>query len=118
MEVKDFVKTVIAQVVTALEESEQELGRAIHLSLPADKKSIEFDLATTVESSFGKEGKLQGAVKILGIGTEGSGLMKTESKDSYTSRVKFGISVNAQNKKQEEERCKEIETAYQQSRLR
>lgn len=42
MDVKEYVKTVIAQVVTALEESEQELKRQMHLSLPADQKSIEF----------------------------------------------------------------------------
>jgi hypothetical protein len=116
MEIKEYVKTVLKEVITGLEESEQELGREMHLSVPQDNKSVEFDIATTVENSLGKQGNLKGAVKVLGFGVDSAGEMKAESKDSSTSRIKFGVYVNTQNKKQEASNRQGIKEAQNQHR--
>ncbi|WED21561.1 hypothetical protein L3Q72_13155 [Vibrio sp. JC009] len=49
-------------------------------------QSIEFDVAITTEDTSNGEGK----ISVMGIGLGGG----TQSKDTYTSRVKFNVPVS------------------------
>lgn len=103
MELKKFIKATIKDVVTALEESELELKREIHIAKSQDNKSIEFDLAVTTEKSENGEASVD-VLKILGLG----GKIGSESKNSSLDRIKFGAYVNSSTKEVVEKRRKEL----------
>jgi len=94
MELKNFVKTTIMQIMNAVKEASDELklDDVIFVGTKADKRCIEFDVAVAVEESGGASIKV---VPFIPIGGEFSG----ELKNSTISRVQFGVYTPKPNTK-------------------
>lgn len=107
MELEEFVKTVLIQVLTGVREAQKdsavgafvvsgkdgghELPKNSRVSSSARLKStiIDFDVAISVESSDKMHGN--GGLKVMGIGGSIDG--EVASKDTRVSRIQFGIPV-------------------------
>jgi hypothetical protein len=92
MELKEFVKSVLKDVVDAVEESRGTSNRDMHLDSLKDQRTVEFDIAVTVEDSVGSTGKA--GIKVFSL-IEGGGDISKELKNSSVSRVKFGVYVDS-----------------------
>lgn len=90
MDLQNFVKTTIIQIMKAVKESSDELklDEEIFVGTKADKRCIEFDVAVSVEENKTKGGKA--GIKVLEFGELGGGIDK-EMKNSTVSRIQFGV---------------------------
>jgi len=95
MELKAFVKSVLKDVVEAVDESSRDLPRTMHLAQTSIERTMEFDVAVTAEDS-GKD-SLGLGVKVLHF-VKAGGDTASEFKNSTVSRIKFGISIDTQTK--------------------
>ncbi len=95
MELRDFIKKVTLDIVSAIEESREQSGRDMHLNSTSGKRTIEFDIAVTTEDNVSAGGS--GGIKVLHF-IEGGGNIGTELKNSTVSRIQFGIHVDALTK--------------------
>ena len=91
MELKEFVKSVLKDVVDAVEETRKESSRDMHLNAGKDERTVEFDIAVTVEDVTGGTGKA--GIKVFSV-IEGGGELSKELKNSSASRIKFGVYVD------------------------
>lgn len=98
MEIKDFVKKVLTDLVSAVEETRKESVRDMSLTDNKDQRTIEFDIAVSVEEESSASGKA--GIKVLQFAEAGGNLSK-EIKNSTVSRVKFGIRVDSMTKSEE-----------------
>lgn len=98
MELKDFTKKIISDIVQSVDEVSSESRREIRLHYTKEARTIEFDIAITVERSDRKKGDV--GVKVIEF-VQGQGEMTRESKNSTVSRVKFGVNVSGQTKAEE-----------------
>ena len=57
MELKEFVKSVLKDVVDAVEETRYESSRDMHLDSGKEQRTVEFDIAVTVEDNTRGSGK-------------------------------------------------------------
>jgi uncharacterized protein YbaR (Trm112 family) len=107
MELDEFVKTVLVQVLSGVREAQKdpavgafvvsgkdgghELPNNSRVSSGARLKStiIDFDVAVSVESSDKVSGS--GGLKIAGIGGQVGG--ELSSKDTRVSRIQFGVPI-------------------------
>lgn len=108
MELKDFIKEVLADITNAVNESRKELknGSVIAPSTPVQVQSgmsfksisssytaktsdIEFEVAVSVEDTGGKQGHINVLSSVVGFG------LGTDKKSSNTeiSRIKFSIPI-------------------------
>jgi hypothetical protein len=97
MELKEFIKKVIADTVEAVDESSGSASREITLMNTPDHRTIEFDVAVVAEEKTTTSGKA--GVKVLAF-VEAGANMGTESKNSTVSRITFGVNVSTQTKKE------------------
>ena len=96
MELKEFVKSVLKDVVDAVEEARTESARDMRLvSHKESSQTIEFDIAVTAEDTNRKSGKA--GVHVLHL-IEGSGDISAETKNGNISRIKFGIYIDTRTK--------------------
>lgn len=91
MELKVFVKNILKDLVDAVEETRQDCSRDMRLDSNKDSRTVEFDIAVTVEDATSSSGKA--GIKIFQI-IEGGGDVSKEYKNSSVSRVKFGVHVD------------------------
>jgi hypothetical protein len=99
MEVKEFIKSITRSVVEAVQESSEELNHEMYITHSPDNKSIEFDVAVTVENST----KGEAGINICNIVDIGG---KDEYKSSSIHRVKLSIYIASSDKnKQQEQRA-------------
>ena len=113
MNLKDFVKDVIVSIDNAVEDARGETKRDVHLSDTKESRTVEFDVAVSVEESDTKSGKA--GIHVLQFADAGGKISK-ESKNSTVSRVKFGVFISPQTKDERDARDAENE-AYNQKRL-
>lgn len=97
MELKEFVKTVLSDLVTAVDQASEESVRTIGLSSTQETRTVEFDIAVTVEDMTNAKGK--GGIKVLQF-IDVSGGIEGSTKNSTVSRIQFGVSVNSRTKEQ------------------
>ena len=90
MELKEFIKKVVADIVEAIDESSATASRNISLEKRDEKRTIEFDVAVTAEETSKKGGSA--GVRVLSIGVDGG--MGKEIKNSTVSRITFGVDVD------------------------
>lgn len=91
MQLKDFVKSALKDVIGAVEELKQESSRDMHLDSLNDQRTVEFDIAVTVEDSTSASGKA--GIKVFSI-VEGGADTAKETRNSTVSRIKFGVHVD------------------------
>ena len=99
MELKEFVKSILKDVVDAVEETRKESSRDMRLS-SKENRSVEFDIAVTVEDSGSKEGGA--GIKVLQL-FEAGGKVSAETKNSSVSRIQFGVYIDTQTKLEQQE---------------
>jgi len=101
MELKQFIKKAITDIVESVDEVSEVAARAVQLDSSKETRSIEFDIAVTVE----KGSKAQGTagIRVLEF-AQGGGELSQETRNSTVSRVKFGVNVSQLTK----EKAKEI----------
>ncbi len=104
MELKDFVKNVLVDLVNAVEEARSGSERDMHLR-GDNEGDIVFDIAVTVEES--KAGGGKAGIKVWGL-IEAGGDASKEIKNSTVSRIKFGVHVSGTTKKEEAERLNQF----------
>ena len=91
MELKEFIKKSLVDIIQGVQESTNESGKRINLS--ADNRSarmVEFDIAVSVENIDAKEGKA--GIRVLEFVQAGANI-SNEIKNSTVSRIRFGVSV-------------------------
>ena len=98
MELKEFIKKVIADTVEAVDESSGSASRIITLASRTDRRTIEFDVAVSVEEKETTEGKA--GVKVLAFMEAGASI-GVESKNSTVSRITFGVDVSTSTKEEQ-----------------
>jgi predicted RNA-binding protein YlqC (UPF0109 family) len=96
MELKEFVKSVLRDVVDAVEEARTESARDMRMvSHKESSQTIEFDIAVTAEDTNRTSGKA--GVHVLHL-IEGSGDISAETKSGNVSRIKFGVYIDTRTK--------------------
>lgn len=100
MNLKEFVKNAIVEIVEAVEKSSDASKRKIVLRHPSgdNLRTIEFDVAVSVEKEGVAEGG--GGIKVLSF-VEAKGGLKRSTKSSTVSRIVFGVNVSNRTKAEE-----------------
>lgn len=94
MELKEFVKKVLIDLVQSVEEADSISPRVMYL-YDRENKTVEFDIAVTVEDIDKLSGKA--GIRVLQF-VETGGDMAKEIKNSTVSRVKFGVYIGGPKK--------------------
>ena len=105
MELKQFVKNVLKDLVEAVEEVRLESSRDMRLDSEDKGRTIDFDIAVAVEDAMKGEGSA--GIRVFQF-LEGNGGLSTELKNSTVSRVKFGVTVARWNKEEQEQRSQNM----------
>lgn len=95
MNLKEFVKEILIELDSAVDEARDTTSRDIHFSEKDDRRTVEFDIAVTSEESDSKKGKA--GVRVLQFAEAGGDLSKT-LKNSTVSRVSFGLQISRSTK--------------------
>src|SRR3989344_7010033 len=111
MELKEFVKNVLKDLVEAVEESRVGSARDMHLGSGKENRTVEFDIAVTVEDGTASSGKA--GIKVFQI-IEGGGEVSKEYKNSSVSRVKFGVEISSTTKAEDAQ----MDAQFEQNRER
>lgn len=90
MELKEFIKKAMLDIVCAVDESSTESSRELSLRSTDKDRTIEFDVAVSVEESKATGGKA--GIKVLQFAEAGGGIDNI-TKNSTVSRIRFGVSV-------------------------
>jgi hypothetical protein len=98
MELKQFVKNALKDLVDAVEEARNESARDMNLTSSQDNRTVEFDIAVTVEDATNSSGKA--GIKVFQI-IEGGGNISKELKNSEVSRIKFGVNIDSLTKEEQ-----------------
>lgn len=114
MDIKEFVKNVLVSIDKAVEEARGETQRDITFSNTKDQRTVEFDIAVSVEEIDVKSGRA--GIRVLPF-VEGGGDISKENKNSTVSRIKFGVQI-ASMTKDEEKRERARFDAYHESNKR
>ena len=109
MELKDFIKTALTDIVEAVKEVQDSVkdiatiapytgGNAVtHIKTPdgyAEISNIDFDVAVTTETTEGTSSDIKGGIAVAGIfNIGGNGNEAAEEKYQNVSRIKFTIPV-------------------------
>lgn len=92
MDLKNFIHSVLTDIVAGVGTSSKEIGRNIVLiNNGTSGQQIEFDIAVTAEEST--KGGVETGIKVLSLGGFG-GSVDAESRNSSVSRIKFGVYIS------------------------
>jgi hypothetical protein len=115
MELKEFVKFTVNDLLDAVSEVTEERGKKrggekvslVSLDKNKETRTIEFDVAVVAETESGKEkgGSVRGGVRVLGFDVGGKSAVM--DKTSVASRIQFGISVYTSEDAEEKRRMQE-----------
>ena len=100
MELKEFIKSVLGDVMDAVEEIRKESVRDVYLDSGKNDRTVEFDIAVTVEDSTSGSGRV--GIKVFQL-IEGGGEASKEVKNSSVSRIKFGVRIDVLTKEENAE---------------
>lgn len=98
MEIKEFVSKVLRDLVEAVEEVRAASVREMKLTSNSGSRTVEFDMAVSVESATDVSGKA--GIKVLEFIQAGGDVSETQ-KNSTVSRVKFGVDIESLTKDEE-----------------
>jgi hypothetical protein len=105
MNLQEFIEKVLVEVNAAVDGARRETSRDIRFAENQSKRTIEFDIAVSVENNSAKSGKA--AIKVLQF-AEAGGQLSAESKNSTVSRVTFGLHITPFTKAENEQMDSEI----------
>lgn len=100
MELKEFVTKVLKDLVGAVDDASAQSIREIHLTESQNDRTVEFDIAVTVEDITSGSGKA--GIKVFQF-IEGGGEISKEAKNATVSRIKFGVHIGRWTKEEEGE---------------
>jgi hypothetical protein len=114
MDLETFVKNSLMQIVRAVDSASEESVRYITLTSTAGQRTVEFDVAVTVENDQKMGGKA--AIKVLHfVGDDTS--LETVNKNSTVSRVMFGVHIDIDKKEEQERKRRQIEEINNRNRV-
>ncbi|HRN70748.1 MAG TPA: hypothetical protein PLS49_06220 [Candidatus Woesebacteria bacterium] len=90
MEIEEFVRVSLEQIIKAVNEVNEQASNGVYFTKKGDSRTVEFDIAVSVEDGKSKKGNV--GIKVLDIGGFGIDLGKT-NKNSRVSRIKFGVNI-------------------------
>lgn len=109
MELKDFIKTALTDIVEAVKEAQDSVkdiatiapytegSKVTHIKTPdgyANISNIDFDVAVTTETTEGTSSGIKGGIAVAGIfNIGGNGNEEAAEKYQNVSRIKFTIPV-------------------------
>ena len=92
MEVKEFVKSILTQLDQAVDEARDVSVRDMTLRSGPDARTVEFDIAISVEEGSATGGKA--GIKVLSF-VEAGGAKSRVVTNSTISRVRFGVDIDS-----------------------
>jgi len=95
MELKEFVTKVLKDLVDAVEEARASASRDMHLNATSEQRTVEFDIAVTVQDTVAGKGKA--GIKVLQF-VEAGGDLSKEKLNSTVSRIRFGVHIDFMTK--------------------
>lgn len=95
MEVKQFVTDILTQLDQAVDEAREATSRDINFVSVEGKRTVEFDIAVTADSTQSASGKA--GIKVLSF-AEAGGDISQNTTNSRVSRVQFGVNINPMTK--------------------
>jgi len=112
MDLQEFVKSVLVSIDKAVEDARRETQRDISFTNTPERRTVEFDIAVSVEETDSKSGKA--GIKVLQF-AEAGGDVRKENKNSTVSRIQFGVHIDAMTKQEEARHRAEISQHNQQA---
>ena len=109
MDLKEFTKNILIDLDKAVSEAREETNRDITFSSKDNNRTVEFDIAISVESITEKSGKA--GIKVLQF-VESGGQISKENKNSTVSRVKFGVDFRHFTKEEERKNNIKMQNAF------
>jgi hypothetical protein len=88
MELEEFIKRSIIDIVKGVKGAAKDLESCLYLIDAEGKRTIEFDIAVTAEANENLNGKV--GIKVLSL-LSGGGEVGSNIKNSKVSRISFGI---------------------------
>ncbi len=114
MELKEFVKNILIEIDEAISDARTKTDRDISFSKSNDeKRTVEFDIAVTVENEKVKSGG--GGIKVFSA--EIGGKLNSVNKNSTVSRISFGVDIESLTKEEEKIRQDKINARLNRSRI-
>jgi hypothetical protein len=99
MELKEFVINAIIELDQAIDKINEDTSRKVRFSTTKEKRTVEFDIAVTVEVKNVKNG--EASIKVLQL-VAGGGNLSKENLNAKVSRIQFGIDIDPYTKKENE----------------
>jgi hypothetical protein len=99
MELKPFIKVALRDIIEAVEEvrNDPSSNRDMYLTTAGSNRTIEFDIAVTVEDSTAIGG--HAGIKVFHV-AEGGGELSKENRNSSVSRIMFGVHIDRSTKQE------------------
>ena len=98
MDLKSFTKQALTDILSAVEEVRNESDRDLRIVDSASNRSVEFDVAVTVEKQTTTD--VEGGIKVMSF-AQASGKVSQTDMNATVSRIRFGVSVDFRTKKEE-----------------
>ncbi|HAT73636.1 MAG: hypothetical protein US30_C0009G0023 [Candidatus Moranbacteria bacterium GW2011_GWF2_36_839] len=98
MNLQEFVKDVLVSIDKAVGEARAETQRDVRFSDSKNQRTVEFDIAVSVEEKDSKNGKA--GIRVLQFAEAGGDISK-ENKNSTVSRIQFGVHIDSMTKEEE-----------------
>ena len=98
MDLKEFIKNVLIDLNAGVDDARRATSRNISFSATTEKRTVEFDIAVTVEEIDAKSGKA--GVRVLQL-VEGGGEISKTAKNSTVSRISFGLHIDTWTKEEQ-----------------
>lgn len=107
MDLHEFVKNVLVSIDKAVGDARVETQRDIRFSDSKNQRTVEFDIAVSVEEFDKKSGKA--GIRVLQF-AEAGGDLSRENKNSTVSRIQFGVHIDSMTKEEGAKQRAEINT--------
>ena len=92
MNLQEFIKDVLTQINLAVDEARELTSRDITFSEKDNARTIEFDIAVSVEEDDKQSGKA--GIRVLQFAEAGGDISK-QIKNSTVSRITFGLRIES-----------------------
>ena len=109
MDIKEFTKNVLIDLDVAVSEARIKTERDITFTGSKDNRTVEFDIAVSVENATEKSG--EAGIKVLEF-IGGDGKISKEIKNATVSRIKFGVNFDSYTKKEQDNISKQTRALY------